>query len=216
MPKIPVSIQAAISPNPNAMKFIANVYLIDPTKKAEFKTVEEAEEHSELAVGLFQFPYVEQVFIARDFITITKKEHYTWDFLIRPLRDYIRNYIAIGKTVVKKFPEETPIPTIAEESTILVDYTPSEYDTQIKDLFYRKVTKVTEKDGGTIIFRNYNNGVVTVLLKGACHACPISDTTLAGIKKILDGAKIPVKEVVSENNYPDFLDKEEFPDEFFS
>lgn len=198
MPKIPVTLQAAISPNPNAMKFIASVYLIDPMIKAEFKSQEEARGHSQLAEELFNFPYVEQVFIARDFVTVTKKEHYPWDFLTRELRNYIRNYIAEGRTVVENPPEEKPVPVKEDGAPIPSNYAPSEYDDEIKALFNTKVTKVTEKDGGTIIFRNYKEGVVTVLLKGACHACPISDTTLAGIKKILDIAQIPVQEVVSE------------------
>lgn len=198
MAKIPVTLQAAISPNPNAMKFIASVFLIDPTIKAEFRSKEEAIGHSELAAELFDFDYVERVFIARDFVTITKKEHYTWDFLTRELRNHIRNYIAEGRTVVSNPPEEIAVPSLQNE-TESVEYSPSEYDDFIRELFEQKVTKVTEKDGGTIIFRNYHEGIVTVLLKGACHACPISDTTLSGIKKIIERAQIPVKEVVAEN-----------------
>ena len=46
------------------------------------------------------------------------------------------------------------------------EYTPSEYDDAIRGLLDEYVKPAVETDGGAIEFRGFDNGVVTVLLKG--------------------------------------------------
>ncbi len=76
----------------------------------------------------------------------------------------------------------------------------SEYDDAICDLLDEYVRPAVENDGGAIDFRGYENGVVTVVLKGSCSGCPSSTATLkGGIETLLMQHLPEVKEVVAEN-----------------
>ena len=99
MAKIPVTIYAEMTPNPSTMKFVANNYLIDPSASAEFTTQEETKGFSPLADELFNFPFVKGVFLASNFVSVTKNDALSWDFVANELRDFIRNYIADGKEI---------------------------------------------------------------------------------------------------------------------
>ena len=81
-----------------------------------------------------------------------------------------------------------------------IQYTKSEYDTEIKELLDKYVKPAVENDGGAIEFLGFNEGTVTVLLKGACAGCPSSTATLkGGVENLLKQHVSAVKEVVAEN-----------------
>ena len=200
MSKIPVTIYAEMTPNPNTMKFVADNYLIDPSATAEFKNQQETKGFSPMADDLFNFPFVKEVYIANNFVSMTKDDTLAWDFVTTELRDYIRNYIAEGKQVVTKVPEERPAPEVEDKTIDTSNYTPSEFDDAIKGLLDQYVKPAVEGDGGAIEFRNFDKGVVTVILKGACSGCPSSTNTLkGGIEQILKQHIPEVKEVVAES-----------------
>ena len=80
------------------------------------------------------------------------------------------------------------------------EYAPSEYDDAIRDLLDEYVRPAVANDGGAIDFRGYENGIVTVVLKGACSGCPSSTATLkGGIESLLKEHLPDVTEVVAEN-----------------
>ena len=201
MSRIPVTIYAEITPNPATMKFVANNYLIDQSKQVEFTSQSEAKGYSPLAEELFNFPFVKSIFIASNFVSVTKTEALSWDYVTQELRDFIRNYIADGKEILIRLPEPKPAPEKTTEagSSKTSDYSPSEYDTAIQDLLEEYVKPAVESDGGAIEFRSYNEGVVTVILKGACSGCPSSTATLkGGIEQILKQHIPEVTEVIAE------------------
>lgn len=199
MSRIPVTVYAEMTPNPATMKFVANNYLIDPSKQVEFTSQAEAKGFSPLAEELFNFPFVKGVFIAANFVSITKTEALSWDFVVNDLRDFVRNYIADGKEILIRIPE--PKAPVVDESkgASTKAYSPSEFDSAIQDLLEEYVKPAVESDGGAIEFRSYNDGIVTVLLKGACSGCPSSTATLkGGIESLLKQHIPEVKEVVAE------------------
>ncbi|HZH86197.1 MAG TPA: NifU family protein [Brumimicrobium sp.] len=199
MSKIPVTIYAEMTPNPNTMKFVANNYLIDPSATAEFKNQKETKGFSPLADELFTFPFVKGVYFANNFVSITKDDTLAWDYILTELRDYIRNYIADGKQVITKIPAEKPALEVEDKTIDTSNYSPSELDDTIKSLLDEYVKPIVEGDGGAIEFRNYKDGVVTVVLKGACNGCPSSTITLkSGIEQILKQHISEIKEVVAE------------------
>lgn len=199
MAKIPVTIYAEMTPNPATMKFVANNYLIDPSSSAEFTSQSETKGFSPLADELFNFPFVKGVFIAANFVSVTKNDALSWDFIANELRDFIRNYIADGKEILTRLPEAKPKEEKENSAIDTSNYGPSEFDDAIRGLLDEYVKPAVEGDGGAIEFRNYENGKVTVILRGACSGCPSSTQTLkGGIEQLLMQHIPEVKEVVAE------------------
>ena len=84
--KIPTSVYAEMTPNPSTMKFVANKYLLITGDSAEFSSKSAAKGYSPMAEELFNFPFVKNVFIAANFVTITKTDNVPWDFITMELR----------------------------------------------------------------------------------------------------------------------------------
>lgn len=194
---IPITVYAEITPNPSTMKFVANKYLLLTGDSAEFTSMEDAKGFSPLAEELFNFPFVKGVFIASNFVTVTKNDALSWDFVTMELRDFIRTYLAEGKEVLIQMP--SPKAPVATDDSPAKEYAPSEYDDAIRGLLDEYVRPAVEGDGGAIEFRNFEDGVVTVVLKGSCSGCPSSTATLkGGIENLLQQHLPEVKEVVAE------------------
>ncbi len=187
-----------MTPNPASMKFVANKHiLIDNT--VNFTSRAEAKGYSPLAEELFNFPFVKGVFISANFVTVTKTESLGWDFVLMELREFIKAWLSEGKDVLIRMPEAKPAEA-PKSDTPKREYAPSEYDQAIMDLLDEFVRPAVESDGGAIDFRNYEDGVVTVLLKGSCAGCPSSTATLkGGIENLLKQYIPEVTSVVAEN-----------------
>jgi NFU1 iron-sulfur cluster scaffold homolog, mitochondrial len=74
--ELPYIIYAEETPNPAAMKFVANRLLLVSGATAEYKNITEAKD-APLAKALFAFPFVKQIFMASNFISITKHDPVT-------------------------------------------------------------------------------------------------------------------------------------------
>ncbi len=196
--KVPVTVYAEMTPNPKTMKFVANKYLLVPGDSVEFVNLAEAKGHSPLAEALFAFPFVKGVFLAANFVTISISEDISWDYVQMELRDFVREWLAEGNEVLVKMPAPKPFETKSSEAEGKT-YEPSEYDEAIRDLLDEYVRPAVENDGGAIDFRSYEEGIVTVVLRGACSGCPSSTATLkGGIETLLKSHLPAVKEVVAE------------------
>ena len=195
--KVPVTIYAEMTPNPRTMKFVANKYLLVPGDSAEFTSISETKGFSPLAEALFQFPFVKGVFMAANFVTITINDTISWDFVLMELREFIKDHLQDGKDVLTKLPAPKTAPE-KEEGGVKKEYAPSEYDEAIRDLLDEYVRPAVENDGGAIDFLSFEEGKVSVVLKGACSGCPSSTATLKGGIETLLKQHIPaVQEVVA-------------------
>ncbi len=200
--KVPVTIYAEMTPNPSTMKFVANKYLLISGESVEFNSLSETKGFSPLAEQLFQFPFIKGVFMASNFITITKTDNLGWDFITMEIREFIKEWISDGKDILIQMPEPKPVATesINEDNSEQKTYEPSEYDEAIVSLLDEYVRPAVENDGGAIDFRSFKDGVVTVILRGACSGCPSSTATLkGGIENLLKQHLPEVTEVVAEN-----------------
>lgn len=202
----PTTLYAELTPNPNTMKFVADRLIFKSHDPVEYKTQAEARGSSDLAVQLFNFPFVKGVFIAKNFVTITKSENLSWDLITFELREFIREYLVETEIVVEKISE--PEKAEAKEGDEAGEKTPkkeriiepSKYDTAIKNILFEMVKPAVESDGGAIDFVSFKDGVVTVELRGSCSGCPSSTVTLKkGIERILTAELPAVKEVVAES-----------------
>ncbi len=196
---VPVTVYAEMTPNPNTMKFVANKYLLITGDSVEFTSRVEAKGFSPLAEELFNFPFVKGVFIAANFVTITKSEDISWDFVQMELREFVKEYLSFGKDVLVMMPAPKPVEVKQEDNQPTKVYEPSEFDEAIVALLDEYVRPAVENDGGAIDFRSYEDGVVTVIMRGACSGCPSSTATLkGGIENLLKQHIPEVKEVVAE------------------
>lgn len=198
MSQIPITVYVEMTPNPNTMKFVANKYLLINGESVEFTSQAETKGYSPLAEELFNFPFVKAVFFAANFVTITKNESISWDFVTMELREFVKNWLAEGKDVLVMMPPVKP--KQEDESQPAKTYEPSEYDDAIRDLLDEYVRPAVENDGGAIDFVGYEDGTVTVALRGSCSGCPSSTATLkGGIENLLKSHLPEVKEVVAES-----------------
>jgi NFU1 iron-sulfur cluster scaffold homolog, mitochondrial len=207
--KSPVVTYAESTPNPAAMKFVANVVLLESGVPLEFMSPAEAKS-SPLAMELFKFPFVKSVFIAGNYITIFKDDQLDWNDITLELREFLREYLSAGKIVVNpNSPAVLPhvegeftAPAVQEvESSNQVDHSvpQTEIEQKIIATLEQYVRPAVEQDGGMIVFKSFKDGVVSLLMRGACSGCPSSTITLkAGIQAILKKFVPEVTEVVSE------------------
>ncbi|WP_324675905.1 NifU family protein [Hymenobacter sp. GOD-10R] len=196
-PATPVSIYAEASPNPESMKFVLNTTLLSDGVSVDYPNVEAAA-NSPLAQELFNFDYVGRVFIAANFVTITKTTDLQWTHLIPELRTFLKSYVEAGGPIFTVDPaaEQKAAQEAAAGNSSEQDQQTSQ---KIIDLLDNYVRPAVEQDGGNITFRSYQDGIVTVNLQGSCSGCPSATVTLkSGIENLLKRMVPEVKEVVAE------------------
>ncbi len=179
--KITVEVYAESTPNPSVLKFVANKKLVETD--FEFKNINEAAD-SPLANELFNFPYVKEVFISENYVSITKLETVEWNEITIEVRSFIRQYINDGKVVVSKNFQQTKKTQTGIETPMNLD----DVSKQIISILDEYVKPAVAADGGNIAFQSYdvNTQTVNVILQGACSGCPSSTVTLKnGIENML-------------------------------
>jgi Fe-S cluster biogenesis protein NfuA len=189
-----ISIYTEMTPNPETMKFVANK-LLYPGKSIDFPDAETAKP-SQLAVELFGFPFIKAVFIASNFITLTKTAETDWEDVIPSIRTFLKDYLEEGKAVIN----EDEVITMKQESSNEVSADDDDVVKRIKELLENYVKPAVEMDGGAIQFKSYNEGTVNLMMQGSCSGCPSSMITLkAGIEGMMKRMIPEVKEVVAES-----------------
>jgi len=184
----PVHLYMEANPNPNSLKFVANFMLVDEGVSFDYPDAASAT-NSQLAQELFNFAAVQRVFVASNFVTVTKDEAVDWVEIQTIVRDHIRQYLESGKTVVQANFDRDP----------LFDENDSEIVKKIKGILDEYIRPAVEQDGGAIVFHSFQDGIVKVLLQGSCSGCPSSTVTLkAGIQNLLTRMLPEVKEVQAE------------------
>lgn len=181
--KQPVTVYGETTPNPSVLKFVCNKTL---TKTAlECKNIDETDA-APIAKELFKFPFVKEVFIDENYISITKFAVTEWDEITLELRTFIKEYIENGNVVI----DETAIIKTAIHHKKQDAY----FDTldvtsqQIINIIEEYVKPAVQSDGGNIMFESFDpiEKRVKVVLQGACSGCPSSTFTLKnGIENML-------------------------------
>jgi hypothetical protein len=147
--KVPVTVYAENTPNPSAMKFVANKKIVTAT--FEFTSLEDSK-YSPFASELFQFPFVKNVFFDENFVSITKDASVNWDDVTLELREFIRNYIEDSKTIV------------TEDASAILQKTNQQQDQhfealddtskEIVNILEEYVKPAVASDGGNIQFKS--------------------------------------------------------------
>ena len=167
-------IQTEETPNPNTLKFIPGVQVLKEGT-VEFKDNVSASS-SNLASLIFRINGIERVFLATEFVSVTKNNENNWEILKPLILTAIMDHYASGKDVIEK--NQNNNDESADEDTEVVK--------QIKELIDQRVRPAVAMDGGDISFCSFEDGVVTLQMKGACAGCPSSTATLKmGIENML-------------------------------
>ena len=191
----PIFVYTEQSPNPNSMKFVLNFELVPEGLSFDYPDVATAMadgKASPLAADLFQFPHVQRVFIASNFVTITKDEATDWGTVLYDTKTFLKIYFDQNQPI---FANQT-----VDSNTTLVD-TDTETIRKIKAVLDQYVRPAVESDGGAINFHSFDeqSGTVKVMLQGSCSGCPSSTITLkAGIENLLTRMVPEVKTVLAE------------------
>ena len=168
-----ISIYLESNPNPNSLKFVVNEMLVPDGMNFDFADPEKATD-APLAQELFMYPFVERVFYASNFVTVTKKPDVDWAEIQLVLKDHIRLFLESGKLILDS---KTPEATEGVEETETVK--------KIKSILDEYIRPAVEQDGGAISFHSFSDGMLKVALQGSCSGCPSSTITLkAGIENL--------------------------------
>ncbi|QQL51386.1 NifU family protein [Mucilaginibacter ginkgonis] len=179
-----INVYTESTPNPATMKFIVNKLLINGSQ--DYPTKESAE-HASFAKELYKFSFVNGVFFASNFVTVTKTEGSEWDDIEPILKEFVKGAV------------ESELKVKAEEVESDVTFEGTDAEVKIQQILHDYVRPAVEQDGGAIAYKSFEEGVVTVELRGSCSGCPSSTITLkAGIENLLKRMVPEVQEVVSE------------------
>lgn len=182
------NIYAEQTPNPETMKFVFNKMIL-PDEAEDYPTKEKSNA-SPLAKSLFEFSFVNGVFVMNNFVTITRAPETEWHEITPIVKEFLKAYLEAGEPISYKSDKSN----IEGADNIIV--------AQILDILDTYIKPAVENDGGMISFKSFNeeSGLVTVELKGSCSGCPSSTVTLKrGIEGLLTRMVPQVKEVVAES-----------------
>ncbi|OKS86645.1 NifU family protein [Mucilaginibacter polytrichastri] len=178
-----INVYTESTPNPATMKFIVNKLLINGS--VDYPTKESAEK-STFAKELYKFSFVNGVFFASNFVTVTKTEGSEWNDVEPIVKEFVKGAV---ESELK----------VQEEEQADVNFEGTDAEVKIQQILHDYVRPAVEQDGGAIAYKSFTEGVVTVELRGSCSGCPSSTITLkAGIENLLKRMVPEVQEVVSE------------------
>lgn len=178
-------IQMEETPNPNALKFLPG-YDFNDRAPIYYKSIDDC--NSQLARNLLSLNFVEAVFFGKDFVTISKDSYSDWN-LIKP---------EILMMMMEYFTAKLPIFDAFARAEGSVSF--SEIEKQIIEIIDNKVRPSVAMDGGDIIYKGFEDGVVLLELHGSCSGCPSSSITLkSGIERMLKHYIPEVKSVEAIN-----------------
>tara|TARA_B100001115_G_scaffold154714_1_gene125751 strand:- start:33 stop:572 length:540 start_codon:yes stop_codon:yes gene_type:complete len=176
-------IQTETTPNPNSLKFLPGKIV---SNNGSFEITKLDDSNNELVKNLLSVKGVEGIFLGKDFISINKNSHTTWDEIKHVAISLINDFYQNGKECV------------VEKSLNEFTENLEEIEKKIVKVLDQKVRPAVARDGGDIKFKEFKDGIVKVQLQGSCSGCPSSTMTLKqGVQNLLCHYVPEVKEVIA-------------------
>lgn len=187
-------IQTQDTPNPATVKFLPGQDVLSSGKTIDFSSESEAK-NSPLAQRLFSIVGVVRVFLAQDFVSVTKADDTDWSMLKPMILAALMEHLSTGQPVIL---ENDQNKEVKAEDAVEDD----EITKQIKELLDERVRPMVAMDGGDIVFDRFEDGIVYLQMQGACSGCPSSTVTLkSGIENMLRHYVPEVVEVRQAENF---------------
>jgi len=179
-----MNIETELTPNPETLKFIVgNEYIFQ--SGIEIKNEKEAKQFK-FSKDFFQLKGIKRIFIGENFVAVTKEKNVTWNYLKTKVLTFMLDYISSNKIIIEK----QSIKKVSKKNKR------NKISSDIEKIIDEKVRPAVARDGGDIIFENFDKGIVYLTLRGACAGCPSSTATLKqGIENLLMHYFPEVKEV---------------------
>lgn len=172
------------TPNPATLKFNVSKPLFDASQESEifeFKTAQEAE-RSPLAAKIFGFPWTSGVFLGPTFISVTKQDWVDWEVLAEPLAGLIQEHL------------QSDLPILIKTEVVADDESESDSEIvkKIKRTLKNEIRPVVALDGGDVSFGAFEDGVLSLQMRGSCAGCPSKSVTLK------EGIEVRMRELFPE------------------
>ena len=176
-------VQTETTPNPNSLKFLPGKIV---SNSGSYEITNKDDTTNLLIRNLLSVNGVEGIFLGKDFISINKNEHISWDEIKHIAISLINDFYKDGKEyVIEK--------SLSEDTKHL-----EEIEKKIVKVLDQKIRPAVAKDGGDIKFKEFKDGIVKVQLQGSCSGCPSSTMTLKqGVQNLLCHYVPEVKEVIA-------------------
>lgn len=183
--KVPITLYAESTPNPSVLKFVANKKLV--VNSTEFKSVADTFENT-LSRKLYNFPFIKEIYVDENYISINKHDIATWDEITLELRSFIREELEKGTEIGTSKHESGTVKKEGESMDLPKFENLDDVSKKIVEILDEYIKPAVASDGGNIVFDSYDesNKEVKVVLQGACSGCPSSTITLRnGIETML-------------------------------
>lgn len=168
-------IQTEETPNPATLKFLPGIPVLE-SGTLDFASQADSS-RSPLAKRLFGLTGVNRVFLASDFVSVSKADDTDWSMLKPMVLALLMDHFSTGQPVIDQ--SAAPPAEVKKPED-------DEITSQIKELLDERVRPMVAMDGGDIVFDRFEDGVVYLHMQGACAGCPSSTMTLkSGIENML-------------------------------
>ena len=182
-------IETEVTPNPAVIKFIPGKPVMGDLAPLEFFSADEAREKSQLAYELIEIEGVRSVFFGSDFVSVTKGADVEWFVLKPPILGAIMEFFLSGQPLFQASADGGSTPGdsgVALDDDGQFNEDDREIVNKIKELLETRIRPAVARDGGDIVFKGFDKGVVFLSMRGACAGCPSSTMTLKmGIENML-------------------------------
>lgn len=176
-------IETELTPNPATIKFLPGRAVMENGTR-DFAAPEEAEA-SPLAEALFGLGDVTGVFFGREFISVTAAPGSDWSNLKPDVLAILLDHFSANMPLFKPAAARFSVPS-ADADYPLDDPEDADIVIQIKELIETRIRPAVANDGGDIVYRGFQKGIVFLQMQGACAGCPSSSATLKnGIEQLL-------------------------------
>jgi len=180
-----VKIRGEPTADPQKCRFVLDGEVL--SKASVSFTRESDTEKAPLAKQLLDLPYIAQVNIAGQVITLTGDNVESWPAIGKEIGEVIRSQLESG---------EAPI---TEE---VMDTGNSELFDQVNELIKNDVNPSIASHGGVITLHNVSDGKAYVTMGGGCQGCSASSVTLKqGVESYIVAKVDEVNEIVDITNH---------------